>query len=86
MVNKVTPPTTTRPIIDERGEMVQEMRAWTQIINDQSLIIGTGSPESVVEAPQGASYMDDAGTTGSIKYIKRDADIGGDKTQGWILI
>ena len=86
MVNKVTPPTTTRPIIDERGEMVQELRTWTQIITDQSLIRGTGSPESVVEAPQDAVYMDDAGTASNIVYIKRDADIAGDKTKGWILV
>ena len=86
MVNRVTPPTTTRPIIDESGEMVQEMRTWTQIITDQALIIGTGSPETVIEALQGTVYMDDAGTAGSILYIKRDADIGGDKTQGWILV
>ena len=86
MVNRVTPPTTTRPIIDESGEMVQEMRLWTQIITDQALIIGTGSPETVVEALQGAKYMDDTGTTGNIEYLKRDADIGGDKTKGWILV
>lgn len=86
MVNKVTPPTTTRAIIDALGQMVQEFRTWTQKITDQSLIIGTGSPETIVEAPQGAKYMDDTGTAGSIVYIKRDADVAGDKTKGWILI
>jgi hypothetical protein len=30
--------------------------------------------------------MDDAGTAGAILYIKRDTDIAGDKTQGWILV
>ena len=53
----------------------------------QSLIIDTGSPEGVIEAEQGARYMDDTGTTGNILYIKRDADDGaGDKSKGWILI
>lgn len=86
MVNRVTPPTTTRPIIDEQGEMVQEMRTWTQIITNQALIIGTGSPEAVVESPQGTVYMNDAGTAGSILYIKRDDNITGDRTKGWILV
>lgn len=86
MVTRVTPPTTTRPIIDDKGEMVQEMRTWTQIITGQALIIGTGSPETVVEAAQGSIYMDDAGTAGSIVYIKRDDNIAGDRTKGWILI
>lgn len=66
--------------------MTQEMRTWVQIITQRSLIIGTGSPEGVVEAGQGSEYMDDAGVAGAIKYIKRDADVGGDKTLGWILI
>ena len=86
MVNRVTPPTTTRPIIDDSGEMVQEMRTWTQIITDQALIIGTGNPETVIEASQGAVYMNDAGTAGSILYIKRNDDVGGDRTKGWILV
>ena len=86
MVTRVSPPTTTRPIVAENGEMSQEMRAWTQIITGQALIVGTGSPETVVEAGQGSRYMDDAGTAGSIEYIKRDDNIAGDRTKGWILI
>jgi len=62
------------------------MRSWTQTITNQALIIGTGSPETVVEAAQGASYMDDAGTAGTILYIKISNDIGGDKSQGWVLV
>ena len=50
------------------------------------LIVGTGSPEGAVEAFVGREYMDDAGTAGSIKYIKRDADVAGDKSKGWILV
>ena len=86
MVTRVTPPTTTRPIVDEKGEMSQEMRTWTQVITNQALIIGTGSPETVVEAGQGSFYMSDTGTSGSILYIKRDDNITGDRTKGWILV
>ena len=86
MVTRISPPTATRPIADELGGMSQEMRTWTQIITNQALIIGTGSPETVVEAPQGSRYMNDAGTAGSIEYIKRDDNIAGDRTKGWILI
>ena len=86
MVTRVSPPTTTRPIIDERGEMSQEMRTWTQIITNQAMIVGTGSPETAVEAGQLSVYMDDAGTAGNIVYIKRDDNIAGDRTKGWILV
>ncbi|MCK5609378.1 hypothetical protein KAR91_46325 [Candidatus Pacearchaeota archaeon] len=85
MVTFVAPLTTTRTVIEEDGSLTQEARDWMQTITDQAVIIGTGSPESVVEANVTAMYMDDAGTAGSILYVKRDADIGGDATQGWIL-
>jgi hypothetical protein len=49
-------------------------------------LIGTGSPEGVVEAQQGVEYMDETGTTGSVKWIKQLADISGDKSQGWVAI
>lgn len=86
MVRRVAQPDPNKPLVEESRAQSEQMRVWTRLITNQALIIGTGSPEGVIEAEQGASYMDDAGTAGNIKYIKRDADIGGDKTQGWILV
>ena len=74
------------PIVGESGVMTQLMRTFANQVVEQSLIIGTGSPETVVSANQGRTYMNDAGTTGSILYVKKLADIGGDTTQGWILV
>jgi len=83
--------TLTNPIIekDPQGNDVpnQTMRLFISQVVENSLIIGTGSPEGVVEANQGREYMDDAGTAGNIKYIKRDASDGaGDLSIGWILV
>lgn len=87
MVVRVTQPTPTRPIVNSRGEPEQEFNSWLQIINNRTLIIGTGTPETFISAIQGAMYMDDAGAAGSIIYIKRDNDDGlGDTTKGWILV
>ena len=87
MVTRVTQPIPVIPMVDENRVSTQDFRSWVQIINNQALIIGTGSPEGVVSALQGARYMDDAGTAGNIIYIKRDADDGaGDTTKGWILV
>ena len=86
MTVRVTALTSTRPVLEESGETGQELRSWAQLLTDRALIIGTGSPETVVAAPQGASYMDDAGTTGTLLYLKRDGDIAGDTTKGWILV
>lgn len=86
MVTRVVQPDPGSPITQESGLMSDRFRLWVQLINNQSLIIGTGSPETVIAAEQGAFYMDDTGTPGSILYIKRDADVAGDKTKGWILV
>jgi hypothetical protein len=86
MVDRITEISFDRPIVEDDGSLTLQSRTFFKTIINQSLIIGTGSPEGVVEAEQGASYMDDAGTAGSIKYIKRDDNIGADKSQGWILV
>ena len=86
MAASITPPDANRIILNDDGTMEQSFRSWTYNVTRLALIIGTGSPEGVVPALQGSQYMDDAGTAGAIKYIKRDDNIGGDTSQGWILI
>lgn len=86
MVNRPSTLTNTRLLVDERGVASQEMRSWTNEVSKQLTITGTGTPEGVIEAEVTAEYMDLSGVAGAIKYIKRNSDIGGDKTLGWILI
>jgi hypothetical protein len=86
VVTRVIQPSSDRPIIKDEGSPSVQFNSWLNLITGRALIISTGNPEGVVEAKQGAIYMDDAGTTGSIFYVKRDADISGDKTKGWILV
>lgn len=82
----IVPPNQGQPIVDATGRMTQPYRSWTQLVSRLDVLTGTGSPEGVVRAPTRTLYMDDAGTAGAILYIKRDADIAGDPTQGWILV
>ena len=86
MVDRVVSLNPMRSPLREDGSLEPAFQIFTQSLADRALIVGTGSPDSAIGANQGALYMDDAGTAGSIVYIKRDADIAGDKTQGWILI
>ena len=86
MAVSITPPDANRTILEDDGTMEQSFRAWANNLTRLALITGTGSPEGVVSALQGSQYMDDAGTTGAIKYIRRDSDIAGDTSQGWILV
>lgn len=79
------PPTPTLPIVDSDGKMSQEFLLWTQLVSSP-ILIGSGSPEGFQKADVSTLYMDTSGVTGSILYIKRDTDVGGDSSKGWILI
>ena len=75
-----------RHIVDENGNQTQRMLTWTDQVTKLQPLTGSGSPETVIPAPIATLYMNTAGVAGSILYVKRDANIGGDKTQGWILV
>ena len=72
---QLTQPSPDRPFTDEFGALSAQARTWMAALTNQSTITGDGNPEGVVTAPKGQEYMDNLGTTGSIKYIKRDDDI-----------
>jgi len=76
-----------KPIVEADGTMTKQSRTFFRAIMDRSLIIGSGSPEGVVPALQGSSYMDEDASVGSIFYIKqKDADGAGVDSNEWKLI
>ena len=84
MAARITDISFTRAIVEADGTLTTQSREFFRTITDRALIIGTGSPEGVVPAVQGADYMDEAGVTGSIRWSKRDANVLGDDKLGWI--
>lgn len=86
MVTRVVQPNSERPMIEQGGAPSVQVNTWMRQITDRALIIGSGNPENIVEASQGALYMDDLGSSGNVLYIKQSAAISGDKKQGWILV
>lgn len=75
-----------QPIVEPDGTMAQPFRQFTQDASLSIPIVGSGSPEGVVEARQYSLYIDSTGTTGSIEYRKMLPDIGGNTKQGWIAV
>lgn len=59
---------------------------WIKQVTNRGLLIGTGSPEGVVEAQQGVEYLDEDGSAGAVKYIKQVSAIANDRTMGWVAI
>ena len=86
MVDRVMPLNPSRSPLRDDGSLEPAFQLFAQSLANRALIIGEGSPEGVIEANQGSLYMNDVGTAGAILYVKRNADIAGDKTQGWILV
>lgn len=84
---RLAQPSSTRPLVNEDLSPSTQLNTWLKVVTDQSMIIGSGSPEGVVAAIQTSVYMDESGVTEAVLYIKRDADDGlGDTTKGWILV
>ncbi len=76
-----------RPVVESDGSLTIESRTSFRQVFDRLLIIGKGSPEGVVPAGQGSSYMDEDGALGNVFYIKqKDADGFGNKANEWKLI
>lgn len=74
------------PIVFEDGTMQAAFQNQMLILGRLVPIVGTGSPEGVVEAPQYSLYINSAGVSGSIEYRKMLKEIGGDITQGWVAV
>ena len=75
-----------QPIVEQDGTMAQPFRQFTQDASLSIPIVGSGSPEGVIEARQYSLYIDSAGSAGSIEYRKMQPDVAGDKTKGWIAV
>lgn len=75
-----------QPIVDSSGKMSQAFRSFTLEASLSIPIVGTGSPDGVVEARQFQLYIDSNGLTGAIEYRKMVSEVGGNRKLGWKLV
>jgi len=73
-------------LYDKSGRPSAKQFQWLQLVTDLDMILGTGSPEGVVEAREKRFYADRSGGAGSTLYLKVQNAIAGDRTTGWVLI
>lgn len=78
------------PIVIADGSVSEPFRTWGNALERRvdrlTPIVGSGSPEGVVDAPQHSEYINSSGTAGNIKWIKLQSDIGGDPKKGWVQL
>tara|TARA_R110000772_G_scaffold180355_2_gene291626 strand:+ start:276 stop:527 length:252 start_codon:yes stop_codon:yes gene_type:complete len=75
-----------QPIVENNGTMSQAFRQFTQEASLSIPIVGTGSPEGVIEAVQYSLYLDGSGSAGAIQYRKMIPSIANDRKKGWVLV
>ena len=83
MASSVVSPPAQIPIVTGNGTQAQQFRSWVSRISELAVKIDSGTPEGNVTAQQGAAYIDDVA---NVLYIKYQADIGGDTSQGWLPV
>lgn len=74
------------PIVGEDGTIEQDFRDWANRVSDNLLLVGTGSPEGVIDAPQYSLYVDEAVPLVPVQYRKMLPEVGGDTKQGWAAL
>jgi len=80
-----TPLSANRPLLEPDGTMTKETRTFMNAVARLFPLTGTGSPEGIQEARATRFYIDLAGTTGSILWVKQVDILAGDNKSGWIL-
>ena len=74
------------PLTEEDKSASAAFNFWIKQVTEGGLLIGDGTPVGNVEAQQGVMYMDESGIAGAILFIKQQAEVAGDKTQGWVAV
>lgn len=76
----------SQPIVLTDGTMDQLFRQWTLQVGNSLPLVGTGSPEGVVEAPQYSLYIDESAPLTPVQYRKMLPEVTGDRKKGWAVV
>jgi hypothetical protein len=80
------PPTkyqATQPISEATGAPSQPFRDYLSKVSKSVPIVGSGSPEGVLEAPQYSLYIDETTPSAPVLYLKMLPYVGSDRSSGW---
>ena len=70
----------------ENNRPTQVLQTFSEEVARLDPILGSGSPEGVIEGRAGRFYINTAGGVGTTLYVKRLDDIAGNRKNGWTLV
>lgn len=74
----------TQPLVERDATAAQHFRTWINNVSGFVPIVGSGSPEGSIEAVQYAVYVDETTPAAPVVYRKMLAEVGGDRSKGWV--
>ncbi len=80
MINNLPRP---MPIVDENGKLKEISYQWMLGVTNLQTIVGTGSPEGVIEAMVSKFFLQTDGAPQQKLWVKVLSDIAGDRSAGW---
>jgi hypothetical protein len=81
---QVSPLNISRAVVDKDGRPLQVLQQFSESVAILPVLLGTGTPEGVIEAQQGRLYLDTTGAANARLYIKNANDIAGNRKNGWV--
>lgn len=72
-------------IVDEQGEMAQQFRVWAIGVENVQRHLVNGSPEGNLAAAFLSEAVDLTDPLNPVRYLKTQAEIGGDRKKGWAV-
>ena len=76
----------SQPIVEPDGTITQVFRTWANVVTDAVPLIGIGTPEATVTAPQYSLYIDEAVPLTPVQYRTMLPEVGGDRSKGWAAL
>ena len=76
----------SQPITDDKGAITSVFRSWANLVSNNLPLVGTGTPEGALEAPQYSLYIDESTPLSPVQYRKMLPDVSGDRTKGWAAL
>ena len=73
-------------IVNDDGTPTNVFLQYLLKVSESVVIVGTGSPEGVLEAPQYTLYVDESNPSTPVTYRKMSPHIGGNRKNGWAVV